>query len=536
MAAATVLYVLNQGGNLNQQLPQTTAKLEALRAKAVQTTAATKQLGTSIPLPSFEKFTAVATGAAIATAALMNHAVALEKEMRAMGIDTGKAAAALGGYEQATNRLSAALQQLELTAATAMSGDLGRFVDMMTGAVLLTERLIDKFGGLASGLRDIGLAATEMLANMGPALGPLSAIAGIISGGATFAGVLGTAGSGAPGTPYNGPIYGPEWPGAGGGGGSTGTRSAAPAYQNRVGSISGVSGRPTFDPAAISWFDRLADSLRTTVTAMDPLPGALDQFSAAVEEGFRRVQRNSTIEGATSVASAFGSGDLGNLVGSTAMLAGAGPVGALIGTLVSIGPNLDELNQSLTDQLMNLIPQLTESLVNMMMVNSQNLARQLPELAGQIGEAIPVLIGALIAAAPGILIAALSGVITLPAAFIKGIGDGITQASAAFPDMLLQSWLGAWRAIKQEVREIFTGDGTGTQRARDFFGADANRFSYGYNSAAGQLSRGGGARSTNVNMGGVTVVAPDVRRFNEEMRRSLGTHGYGLTLDPLVRP
>jgi hypothetical protein len=140
MAAATVLYVLNQGGNLNQQLPQTTAKLEALRAKAVQTTAATKQLGTSIPLPSFEKFAAVATGAAVATAALMNHAVALEKEMRAMGIDTGKAAASLGGYEQATNRLSAALQQLELTAATAMSGDLGRFVDMMTGAVLLTER------------------------------------------------------------------------------------------------------------------------------------------------------------------------------------------------------------------------------------------------------------------------------------------------------------------------------------------------------------------------------------------------------------
>lgn len=543
MSTATVLYVLNQGGNLNTQLPQTTAKLEALRSKAVQTQAATKGLGTSLPLPSFEKFTAVVGAAVIGTAALMSHAVGLEKELRALGVDTGKAAAALGGYEQATDRLSQALEQLELTAATAMSGDLGRLVDMLTGAALVAERLIDKFGGLATGIRNIGLAAVDMMADMGPALGPLSALASIFSSGANLAGMLATAGSGAP-TRYDGPIYGPDLPsgfspdGLGGAPPTRSTSSKTTAYQDLVKPISGVSGLPgLFDPATMRVFDDLTDSLRQTVTAMDPLPGALDMLSSAVDEGFRRLATNEMAGKANDLASAFGSGDLGNLAGTVAGMAAGGPIGALVGTLISIGPNLDDLNKTLTKQLMSFIPETVDALVNMMSVNGRNMARQIPELAEQIGEAIPELILALAANLPGIIVSALSLLVTVPSALVKGIAQGIMDAAPMFPGMFVDSFLRAWRAIKHEIREIF-GLGEGNQ-ARDFFNADANRFAgngnFGnpnYNPLA--RGRGSSSRGVTYNFNG-PIQAPDVRRFNEELRRAQGTHGYGLTLDPLVR-
>jgi hypothetical protein len=48
---------------------------------------------------------------------------------------------------------------------------------------------------------------------------------------------------------------------------------------------------------------------------------------------------------------------------------------------------------------------------------------------------------------------------------------------------------------------------------------------------SGGKSSGGSGMSIH---GGITVVAPDPRRFAQRLRESLGDYGIGLSLDPMV--
>ena len=286
------------------------------------------------------------------------------------------------------------------------------------------------------------------------------------------------------------------------------------------------------------------DAIVATGGMVDALDGMAAQLSIGANQARLDGGANQVMGGLDALQ-----GGLGGILSA----AGAGPVGAAVAAVAAALPEIPGMLTGLADQVLSLAVDLPNTLTTILMDVVPQIVEKLPLIAGALITAAPRMVAALVAAIPELIAAFISagpqilvGIIDafkeLPKAFFQAIQRMVTELPSAIGAALA----GLLNPLKDGDGKFLGTDLTAGKGKEKLFGINLPSFDTGgvvtrtgiATVHAGervlnqQEARGGGRGG--ISIGSITVVAPDPRRFVEELRRLQGNYGVNLSLDPLV--
>lgn len=423
--------------------------------------------------------------------------VEVEEQLRAQGQQVDALNVANGQWQASTAALDQALLELSATVGTDLLPELARMADVLTDGVQFVRDYWQEIKQLAewlqaaarAGAAVASLGLTELLrpaALDAPTGGP-----GIND----FIGPLQTGGGGTP------PIR------------STSTAPRVPGYSTST--IPGFVA--SFDPASLSGLEQLSSTLGDAAIAWEDALAGLQGIAT------RLGSSQGGIVAAGGAAAMFDGS-----IGSVVSIAGGDPVSQAVLAIFQLLKKLPELVNELIGQVLDIYTNLPEWIGNILETLPETLARLIPTLIAQF-----VTIGPRIILETLTLFFSPDFWIGIVGAFIDGIASALKGLLA--PLNAAGGALGINLGKEAEVKRVFgiklpfLDEGgivskTGmvvAHAGEEYLGAPGSR--------AARSNRGGGGVTVNIGQ----VVAPDPRRFTEELRRSLGSYGLGLSLAPL---
>jgi hypothetical protein len=434
--------------------------------------------------------------------------VEVEEQLRKQGQQVDELNVANGQWQASTAQLDQALLELSATVGTDLLPELSKLADSLTDLLLLVRDYWKeiKTAGEYTMLFVRAVAAVST--------GGMSEVlrAGFQAGGASemlFG--AGGVGSSAPGiNDFIGPLQ------TGGGGApltSTATAPRIPGYSTST--IPGFVA--SFDPASLSGLEQLSSTLGDAAIAWEDALAGLQGVAT------RLGSSQGGIVAAGGAAAMFDGS-----IGSVVSIAGGDPVSQAVLAIFQLLKNLPELVNSLIGQVLDIYTNLPDWIGNILETLPETLARLIPTLIVQFATM-----------APRIIIEALTLFFSpdfwlgIVGAFIDGLATALKGLLAPFNEV--GGALGINLGKEAEVKRVFgiklpfLDEGGIVQKTGMVVAHAGEEYLGAPGSRAARSNRGGSGVTVNIGQ----VVAPDPRRFTEELRRSLGSYGLGLSLSPL---
>lgn len=565
MAGATVLYVLEAGGNLAKALPSLAGGLDQVRAKAQAAASAVGQ--------------GLSTGAEQGRKAL--EAVGKEAHEAMEGVAKAGAAFALLAFgvnkvlsadrewRESTARTTAALERMQKQVAATFGKEAGHYLDMFTlGFVYLanlaTQVLPPAFDAASRALNafvhDEGLDVLLYLATgqwqkaLNAAFTPKTDNDALVKAlqedyqkvldgqthaleeakKAWFKLVDGIQDEKGKKSPYEGKgVFGS---------GATGTflgTSGLGGYNPGFGQMGGGFG--AMGPLLLP----LEKSLIPLADIAAELPG----LSAMFETYTKQLQ----LQGAADSVSGFDQAASGGLAGVATAF--GGPIGALVGAILGLVDHLPDLLTSLVDEAVTLFVDLPTTILGLLGTTlPQILTDQIPKIVASFPLLSAQLIFAVLRSIPAILGALMQLLPRAVAEMVRQLRIMITDIFSgslwtSFGRRFLDGFKGIFDAANQIGGDLGIHLGAKAAGHRTFFGIHIPKLDDGgtilrsglvYAHEGEQYLGAPGSRTQQrTSSGGPvfhinTLALADLRSFADQLRRAQGSWGIGLRTDPLA--
>lgn len=509
---------------------------------------------------------ALLTGAAVfvakATKEWLDGVVELRKELAAQGSIVGGASAGLVRYEVASDRLDLALSRLKVSLADEIAPAMAEVLDA-------TSALANVVSTLSSGVGELAGAFDKALVSAGPLGAILSSTAGI--GGAALGALAGYGSMGD--IPFT--TFGPELP--------------AGFELDQTQRIRGMGAEPTLEQLQAGRMNQAMQRLaanKAQAAAYAQLPGpstlaaiakvgAGGQGSSIFESGetvdeldaqFWQQQFDawlSTPAQALEVASeelltgakkfqfsaegvaGLSAGLSGGGVSGVLSAAGGGPIGAIVSAIVGALKDPTILS-GLFNQVLEIYTDLPSMLTGVLEGVIPNLIRQVPELMAGFATLGPSIVVSMIEAAPEIFAAVIEALLTLPKAFADAIfgKEGlVNRAGDALNPFNDGDVFGNLKGNTAKGGVLGTNLGAGAETKRILgvkvpfleTGGSITKDGLAYLHAGERVLNRNESRAYNSSIGTINVYgATDARRFTEELQSKIGPFGLGFSLTPFA--
>ncbi len=532
MAAATVLYVLNLGGNIDRAISATSAKLQKLQGVAKDVKSAVASMGSG----ARAGLNGLSDGAGAAAEGAGKAAAAFALLGAGMHVVLQSNAA----YEQSTARLIIAAQKLGRQIADAIGPTVGKMIDSFT-----------------IGLTYIGTLVIESVVpafeTMGKVLSKFTSM--VVAGGKIWFKVLTGDFSGAKETIEQqqqlllGLVADVKTGYAEMGDARDKAFDAAFAawrkqvdgikdvvneikvkYQDIVSTIGGV--RPG------SWNqDNNGQFKESAVPQMGNVVTSSIGTRDVVEVPEMETEQKNTTSAVTGVLGAVQGG-------TTAMLAMAGPWGAAIAAIFEILSNIDGIVEGIQNSVTDMIVGLADRLDRVVTELAISLEKMLPKLVSSLVLLIPRLIVSIIKSAPAIFAEALRAAFALPGMIIEGFADLFRDLPREFAQAVGEAIKDIGTIFRgKEGRFLGTSLGAKAEEKR-LFGIKVPFLDKGGHITQDGLayvhkgedvvprgrSQGGSGGRANITIN--VYGTQDADAFVRQVQRKLGNYGVGLSLDP----